>query len=107
MILSDEWVEPSGISWESCSVRIPERDARSLTMRLEEIEPEWPTMSIAARAAFDGQLGPDVWFHHIVEACRELRDAGGCGLTRQWTTRAYWRSAARHWKHNVLAPRPR
>jgi hypothetical protein len=102
VILSDDWVAPRGIAWEKCSVRLPEHRAAAVGPTLEELEPVWPEMSAAASATFDLSFAPEVWFHTVVEACRTLRDAGAHGLTRQWTTGIYWRSAARHFKHTKV-----
>jgi hypothetical protein len=107
VVLSDDWVEPKGIDWRLCSVRIPERDAGTIPRRLEELEPQWSLMSAAARAAYDDWFAPEIWFHRVIEHCRELHIAGAQGIKRQWPTRAYWRAAARHWKHVVLKQPPR
>jgi hypothetical protein len=102
VVLSDEWVEPGGIDWSSCSVRIPERHAMTVPRRLEELEQNWPQMSGAARAAYDAWFAPEAWFHRVIEGCRDLRMEGALGVKRQWPTRAYWRCAARHWKHSLV-----
>jgi hypothetical protein len=98
VILSDEWVPPAGIDWTSCAVRIAERDTRAVPEQLEALEPEWPALSAAAGRVYDEWFAPDVWFHRAVEHCRELMHTGATGLSRQWTTRAYWRAGARHVK---------
>jgi hypothetical protein len=99
VILSDDWVEPAGIDWSGCSVRIPEAEADSVGSRLEELEKDWPRMSIAARAVYDDWFAPEVWFHRAAQQCLELQAAGARGLARQWTSRYYWLGAARHAKH--------
>ena len=95
VILSDEWVPPADIDWTSCAVRIAERETRAVPERLEALEVEWPTLSAAAARVYDECFAPDIWFHRAVEHCRELSTTG---LSRQWTTRAYWRAGARHLK---------
>ena len=105
VVVSDDWVEPNGIDWRLCSVRVPERHAAAIPRRLEELENEWPQMSEAARAAYDGWFAPEVWFHRVIESCCELRMEGKLGVKRQWSTRGYWRSAANHWKHELVSRR--
>lgn len=99
VVLSDDWVAPQGIDWESCSVRIPEADIRSAPARLEQLEPRWPETSTAARQVYVEWFADDVWFHRVVEHCRELREQGSPGLRSQWLQPAAWRAGARRWKH--------
>jgi hypothetical protein len=99
VILSDDWVAPSGIDWASCAVRIAEGDVEAVPRRLEAIEKSWPTMSAAAAAAYDEWFGPDVWFHRIVENCAELERVRARTVKRQALTIAYWRAGARSLRH--------
>lgn len=96
--LSDQWVPPAGIDWQSCSVRVPEPETSAVAERLEALEPEWPAMSAAAGRVYDEWFAPDVWFHRAVEHCRELMEIGSTGLSRQWAKPELWRAGARHWK---------
>jgi hypothetical protein len=105
VVVSDDWVEPKGVDWSSCSVRVPERNAAILPRLLEELEQEWPQMSQAARAAYDDWFSPEIWFHRVIEDCRDLGMEGKLGVKRQWSTRAYWRSASNHWKHRLVSRR--
>ena len=98
VILSDDWVEPDGVDWPSCSVRVREADAAAVPDLLTRLEPGWSEMGAAAAAVYDEWFAPDVWFHHVVESCAEIRESGRTGLAPQWRTRAYWRDAARHWR---------
>jgi hypothetical protein len=98
VVLSDQWVPPNSIDWKSCSVRIPERQTNAVAGWLEALESDWPMMSAAAARVYDEWFAPDVWFHRVVELCRELMETGSTGLSRQWTKPAHWRAGARHWK---------
>jgi hypothetical protein len=90
VVLSDAWVEPAGVDWGSCSVRIPESDVADVAARLEALEPEWPAMSTAARRAYDERFAPETWFQRAVEQCGELLETGALGLRRQWTDARVW-----------------
>lgn len=105
VVLSDEWVAPGGIDWDSCAVRVLERDAADIAARLEALEPAWEQMAEAARVVYDTWFGPEVVFHHAVERCRELRTSGAEGITPQWLIPAYWRAGARHVKYRISALR--
>ena len=96
VIISDEWVAPNGVDWQSCAVRVREGEVAGLPTRLASLEEAWPRMSAAAAAAYDGFFAPDVWFHRAVEHCRDLQAAGASGLSREWTTGAFWADALRH-----------
>ena len=102
VVLSDDWVPPAGIDWESCSVRIPEHEAGAVAGHLEALEPHWPTMSAGARRVYDEWFAPDVWFHRAVELCGELLENGATGLRRQWTHPVIWRDGARLWKSKAV-----
>ncbi|MGA2470755.1 MAG: exostosin family protein [Solirubrobacteraceae bacterium] len=99
VILSDAWVEPAGIAWASCALCIPERDVAGVPAQLERAEAQWPAMSAAAAAVYDEWFAPDVWFHRVVECCRELGEAGRRGVRRQQFTIGYWRDGARRLRH--------
>jgi exostosin family protein len=98
VVLSDEWMPPAGIDWQSCSVRISESQTNAVAERLEALEPDWPAMSAAAGRVYDEWFAPEVWFHRAVELCRDLMETGSTGLSRQWSNPAAWRAGARHWK---------
>jgi glycosyltransferase involved in cell wall biosynthesis len=99
VVLSDGWVAPAGVDWESCSVRVAERDAALVPERLEKLEPAWPQMSAAARTVYEERFAPEVWLHTVVEDCLELRARGACGVARQLSSLEYWRVGGRHLKH--------
>lgn len=48
VVISDDWVPPMGINWDSFLVQVPERDIRLIPSILTEIEDEWIARSQAA-----------------------------------------------------------
>lgn len=76
VIISDDWVAPSGPDWHAFSLRWPERKVDDLVEWLEQRNVDWPQLSTAACQAYDTFFAPDVTFHRIIELCRELREAG-------------------------------
>lgn len=48
VILSDDYVFPAGIDWNSCTIRIKERNFRNIPLILREHLEQWPGMSNSA-----------------------------------------------------------
>lgn len=76
VILSDEWVEPTGPEWNRFSIRVKEKDVGQLEPILEERADQAAEMGAAARAAWENWFSPQVTFHRIVEWCLEILAAG-------------------------------
>lgn len=102
VVLSDEWVPPRDVDWASGSVRVAESETSSLPERLEALEAAWPAMSTAALRIYEQWFAPEVWFHRVVEHCRELLLDGALGVAPQWTRAELWRAGARHLKASAL-----
>jgi hypothetical protein len=49
VIISDEYVPPSGVDWSSCSITVKERNFRKIPEILEAHLDKWPTMAENAR----------------------------------------------------------
>lgn len=77
VILSDDWVPPSGPDWERFCLRWPEGTVDGLVELLEERNRDWPSMSAAAVRAHNAFFTTDASFHRIVDLCRDLRESGG------------------------------
>ena len=82
VVISDEWVAPDGPKWEEFVVRLPERQAASLTNVLEERNPDWPVMREAAASAYSEFFSAQVAFHRIVEALDGIRGEGARASSR-------------------------
>jgi hypothetical protein len=72
VIISDDWVAPSGPSWEAFSIRWPEGRIDGLLEMLQTRDADWPLMSREARRAYDEYFSPEVYFHHVAELCQDL-----------------------------------
>ena len=73
VILSDEWVPPSGPEWEKFSLRVPEREFRRIPQLLAEQEHMAVPMGQLARREWEEWFSPEVAFHTVVEYCLELK----------------------------------
>jgi hypothetical protein len=72
VIISDEWVPPSGPDWESFSFHVRESDVAGIPALLEANQDRAAPMGRRARAAFAEWFAPEVLFHRVVEWCLEL-----------------------------------
>jgi hypothetical protein len=72
VIISDEWVPPSGPDWESFSVRVEEAEIERLPTILAERESEAEAMGVTARAAWLEWFSETTSFHTVVQWCLEL-----------------------------------
>jgi len=98
VVISDAWVEPAGMDWASCTVRVAESDVAEIPERLEAMERLWPALSAAAATTYDEWFAPEAWFHRVVEQCATIRGAGGRRVKRQRLTAGYWRAGVNHWR---------
>lgn len=73
VIISDEWVPIEGPSWERFSLKIAERDIENIPNILEENQDRSILMGILAREEWEKWFSKEVSFHHLVEACRRIR----------------------------------
>ena len=76
VIISDDWVAPRSVNWDEFSIRWPEGRVKGLVETLEERDRDWAEMSAAAARAHREFFSPEVWFHRVVELCREIRRGG-------------------------------
>ena len=66
VVLSDDWVAPSGPDWGSCSVRVAERDWASLPDILGGADSSWPQLAANARTVWEQ------WFSNRAHVWRIL-----------------------------------
>lgn len=79
VIVSDDWVPPSGPEWGSFSIRWPEAAAEGLIGMLEERDARWDEMGRLARSAYERFFAPEVAFHRMIECCSQLLESGWSG----------------------------
>ena len=75
VIVSDQWVPPTGPDWDSFSVRVKQDEVHTIPDVLEARASEASRMGEAARAAWLDWFSEEVSFHRIVESCLELRSS--------------------------------
>lgn len=73
VILSDDWVPPTGPAWNEFSLRIPEDRVKELPSLLEAYEPRAEQMGTRARAVWEEWFSPRVSFHRTTEWCLDIQ----------------------------------
>jgi hypothetical protein len=74
VILSDDWVEPTGPLWNEFSLRVPEREYAQIPSLLEQIEGKAVRMGELARRQWQEWFSPEACFHRTVEWCLEIKE---------------------------------
>lgn len=74
VVIADEWVPPSGVDWDSCSIRLSESDVARLPSLLAEREKDAAQLGTAARAAWEEHFSPSAWLRTIVRTSAQLND---------------------------------
>jgi exostosin family protein len=73
VILSDDWIAPSGPRWEEFSIRIPENNVGRIPRLLEELEPAAVEMGERARKEWENWFSDEVLFHRLIELCLDIQ----------------------------------
>ena len=79
VIISDEWVAPTGIAWDAFSLRVPESEAGRIGDIVRTRETDWPRLAAAAADAYQRHLAPTVMFNRLIDSCGELLETGNLG----------------------------
>jgi hypothetical protein len=87
VILSDDWVTPSEPPWEEFSIRIAERDYKSLFQILEQHEHRAEEMGKKARYWWEQYFSPEVIFDRAVESFLDIRSSGRTTKAHEHTLR--------------------
>lgn len=74
VIISDEWVPIEGPLWEEFSIQVSEAEVRKIPFLLEERRHMAAEMGGKARKAWEEWFSKEVCFHHIAEACKNLKE---------------------------------
>lgn len=111
VIIADDWVEPPGVAWSQCSLRVAEADIPRLPTILREHESRAEAMGRAARRAWEERYAPHTRLRTVVDACLAIashpsfsRARGGRLALRAMATRPHLTRVLRTWKHRL---RPR
>ena len=73
VIISDQWVPPTGPAWESFSLRVKDRHVARIPDLLERYEANADAMAEKARTTWEQWFSKETVFHRIVEWCLTLK----------------------------------
>jgi hypothetical protein len=79
VIISDEWVEPLSIDWESFSVRVRENEIPEIPSILREMEPRSEQMGTEARKVWEDNFSLENcgdWIFRTLTSIRGQQDLG-------------------------------
>ena len=100
VILSNEWVEPTGPDWAGCSLRVQENAVASLPHFLKQHEPKFEEMSVCASQTYAEWFAPNVIFHRTIEQCQELLPTN---VSHQWMSPLFDRQYVRCGKDEIVS----
>ena len=95
VILSDDWVAPPWLDWDSCSLRVPERDVARLPEICLANLPRWEGMARQARKLWEQWFSPEGMgglVRATIEDIRRTRRIPEAAYRLEWPVR---RAAAR------------
>jgi hypothetical protein len=96
VVISDRFVFPDGINWESCSIQVPEKQIASIPQILEAAEENYVSLAKQARHVYEEWFAPEIWFHRLVEHCLDLQQVGELGPNKRFFMDArLWRQGVR------------
>jgi hypothetical protein len=72
VIVSDGWLAPPFVDWESCAVRIPESDLHHLPELLREREQDAAVLGACARRTWEQRYAPAAMLLTLAEACIDI-----------------------------------
>lgn len=106
VIISDDWMAPSGMDWPGFSVRIPEAEIDEIPGRLAALRSTALEMGALARATWEQWFAPEragatvlAWLEDIQ---REVDATGSRGVPARMRP-SYALRAARHWVDRLRA----
>ena len=73
VIISDKWIPPVGIDWNSFSLRVPETETNNIPAILRSIEQQAPEMGSIARSQFHSRIGLHSSFNWLCERLSEIK----------------------------------
>src|SRR6185295_475378 len=74
VIISDDWVLPSGPDWNSFSIRVSEKNVEQIPKIVRESEVFAIDMSRKAWQAYRDWFSREATFHRVIEWCLDIRN---------------------------------
>ncbi len=72
VIVSDQWILPTGPKWDEFSIAIKEKHIRNVEKIVRAHENDFKTMGDLARRAYEGYFSDPVYFNYVVDNCLDI-----------------------------------
>jgi len=79
VIVADDWLPPPFADWDSCAIRVPERNVNQLPQILRSRESEAAALGANARAVWEQFFSPRAQLATLVMGCLEISERIGTG----------------------------
>ncbi len=73
VIISDDWIQPAGIPWQQCSIRVQEADLHRLEQIVASQEKDHVLMGALARQYWQQSFAETNYFNYIVDQCARMQ----------------------------------
>ena len=94
MIISDEWLAPIGVDWETCSIRIAESDLEAMPQILREREVEAERLGAEARRVWRALYAPERRLATLARSCIDIHESLKLTHRLQIAKRGIWSRVA-------------
>ena len=75
VIISDEWLPPIGVDWDTCSIRVAEADVKALPQLLRERESEAEQLGAEARRVWRANYAPERRLATLARSCIDIHES--------------------------------
>jgi hypothetical protein len=72
VIIADEWIEPKGVDWKNCSIRVKESEVTQIESILKSRQNEYLELGLNARKNYEKFISFENQFHFLSDAAATL-----------------------------------
>ena len=94
IIISDQWLPPYSLEWDSFSIRLKENQISSIPNMIEANEPRWGDMAKLARETWESHFAPTKQIDHLLNELILLSESprpDADEYLRRWKKNSFWR----------------
>lgn len=93
IVIADDWIEPKGVDWDSCSIRVPEDKVGDLDSILAARADDLPVLAANAKRIYDECFSSRNRARFFVGQWLELhQNRSSRDYRKDWDSIAYWRA---------------
>ena len=94
IIISDQWVPPYNLDWDSFSIRIAEHQVEQIPDILKKMESTWKEMAVTARKTWKSCINPIYQIDFLLKELFSLAQASrpnAAEYIRRWRKDCFWK----------------